>query len=149
MNKRKIIYSTIVGNIVEYYDFGIYAVFAEFIAQLFFPKFHHTVQLTLSFSIFALGFFMRPIGGVIFGHIGDQYGRKTALKFSIIGMGIATLCLGILPTYKQIGVIAPIILITIRLLQGLCIGGEIILTHDKKTSNNNKQAFTFNHLLFE
>ncbi len=124
MGKKRIISSAIIGNIVEYYDFGIYAVFAEIIGRLFFPNFSEYVQLMFSFAIFAIGFFMRPLGGVVFGHIGDIFGRKMALTISIIGMGASTLCIGIMPTYDQIGIFAPILLTIIRIFQGLCIGGE-------------------------
>lgn len=124
MSKKKIISSAIIGNIVEYYDFGIYAVFAEIIGKLFFPNLSEYVQLMFSFAIFAIGFFMRPLGGIVFGHIGDIFGRKIALTISIVGMGMSTLCIGIMPGYAQIGVLAPILLTIIRMFQGLCIGGE-------------------------
>ena len=124
MSKKKIISSAIIGNIVEYYDFGIYAVFAEIIGRLYFPNFDGYTQLIFSFAIFAIGFLMRPLGGVFFGHIGDIFGRKIALTISIVGMGISTICIGIMPVYSQIGILAPILLILIRMFQGLCIGGE-------------------------
>lgn len=124
MKKRKIVGSAIVGNIVEYYDFGIYAVFASIIGALFFPEFDKIAQILFAFGIFALGFFMRPIGGIIFGHIGDKFGRRTALTISIIGMALCTLSIGILPGYNKIGILAPILLTLVRLLQGICVGGE-------------------------
>ena len=124
MNKKKIVSSAIIGNIVEYYDFGIYAVFAEIIGRLYFPNFDEYIQLIFSFAIFAIGFLMRPLGGVFFGHIGDIFGRKIALTISIIGMAISTICIGIMPIYSQIGILAPILLTLIRMFQGLCIGGE-------------------------
>jgi MHS family proline/betaine transporter-like MFS transporter len=124
MKKGKIVGSAIVGNIVEYYDFGIYAVFATVIGELFFPSTDRFVQTMLAFSVFALGFMMRPIGAAFFGVIGDRFGRKIALTSSIIGMAISTFCIAILPTYEQIGIAAPVMLIIIRLFQGLCIGGE-------------------------
>ncbi len=124
MKKRKIVGSAILGNIVEYYDFGIYAVFAPTIGRLFFPSHDPFLQTLLALSVFAVGFLMRPLGGFFFGHIGDRFGRKTALTISIIGMATCTFLIGILPSYHQIGVMAPIILILIRLFQGLCVGGE-------------------------
>jgi MHS family proline/betaine transporter-like MFS transporter len=124
MRKKGVISSAIIGNVVEYYDFGIYAVFAETIAKLFFPNFDGYTQLMFSFAIFAIGFFMRPLGGVIFGHIGDKFGRKSALTISIIGMGLSTFLMGGLPSYAQIGIAAPILLTIIRMFQGMCIGGE-------------------------
>ncbi|WP_339041385.1 MFS transporter [Candidatus Lariskella endosymbiont of Hedychridium roseum] len=124
MRKHKIVGSAIVGNIIEYYDFGIYAVFVPTIGRLFFPAHDPFIQLLLAFAIFAFGFLMRPLGGVIFGHIGDKIGRKTALTASILGMAFATFCIGLLPSYEKIGIFAPFLLVLIRLIQGVCIGGE-------------------------
>lgn len=121
---RKIIATTVLGNVVEYYDFGIYAVFAPIMGEAFFPSSSKFTETLLVFTIFAIGFLMRPVGGLIFGYIGDIFGRKIALKISIIGMAISTLVVGILPTYDSIGMFAPIILTLARLFQGLCIGGE-------------------------
>lgn len=123
-SKAKIIFPTVLGSVVEYYDFGIYAVFAPTIGRVFFPQNSEFVQLLLTFIIFAIGFLMRPIGGIIFGHIGDKYGRKIALNISVIGMAFATFGIGILPGYNIIGIAAPIILLLIRMIQGVCIGGE-------------------------
>lgn len=124
MAKKRIIGSAILGNIVEYYDFGMYAVFASTIGKLFFPANDNFIQLMLAFSVFAFGFLMRPLGGIIFGYIGDRWGRRISLNISIIGMASSTLVIGILPTYHTIGLFAPFILILIRLVQGLCVGGE-------------------------
>jgi MHS family proline/betaine transporter-like MFS transporter len=122
--KRKIISSAIVGNVVEYYDFGIYAVYASTIGRLFFASSGHFVQALAALSVFAIGFLMRPIGGIFFGHIGDIWGRKTALTISILGMAASSIAIGLLPSYEDIGVLAPVLLVIIRLFQGLCIGGE-------------------------
>ncbi len=124
MAKKRTIGSTILGNIVEYYDFGIYAVFAGTIGRIFFPSHDNFIQLMLAFSVFAFGFLMRPLGGIIFGYIGDKWGRRISLHLSIIGMAGSTLVIGILPSYNSIGIAAPIILILVRLIQGLCVGGE-------------------------
>jgi MFS transporter, MHS family, proline/betaine transporter len=124
MQKTKIVGSALIGNIVEYYDFGIYAVFTATIGRLFFPNEDVFSETMMAFFVFALGFMMRPIGGALFGHIGDRFGRKIALSISIIGMAVATFCIAILPTYQQIGILAPVLLIIIRLFQGLFIGGE-------------------------
>jgi MHS family proline/betaine transporter-like MFS transporter len=124
MKKRKIVGSAILGNIVEYYDFGIYAVFATKIGEVFFASSDPFIQTLLALSVFAVGFLMRPLGGFFFGHIGDRFGRKVALTISIIGMAACTFLIGILPSYAQIGIAAPIILVIIRLFQGLCVGGE-------------------------
>jgi len=124
MRKRKIVSSAIVGNIVEYYDFGIYAVYAKTIGALYFPADNEFTQTLLALSVFAVGFLMRPLGGAIFGHIGDIFGRKLALTLSIILMALCTLALGLLPPYTSIGMYAPLLLVLIRLLQGICVGGE-------------------------
>lgn len=124
MGKRKVLGSSIVGNAIEYYDFGIYAVFATIIGEQFFPELGEFMEILYTLSVFAIGFFMRPLGGIVFGMIGDVYGRKRALILSVIGMAISTLAIAATPTYDQIGYLAPIILILIRLVQGLCIGGE-------------------------
>ncbi len=124
MTKKKAITGAILGNIVEYYDFGIYAIFAGMIGSSFFPVTSEFLQLLLAFSVFSCGFLMRPFGGVIFGYIGDRFGRKIALNISIGGMAFATLVIAILPSYTVIGMFAPLILILARLIQGTCIGGE-------------------------
>lgn len=124
MKKRKVVSSAVVGNIVEYYDFGIYAVYAKTLAVLYFPSDNELLSLLMSLMVFAVGFLMRPIGGAIFGHIGDIFGRKLALTLSIVIMATCTFAIGILPTYATIGVFAPILLVLIRLLQGICVGGE-------------------------
>ena len=125
MSKRKVVVAGIIGNVVEYYDFGIYIVFAEIINKLYFlPILSKKSSYLFFFAIFAVGFFFRPLGGVIFGHIGDRFGRKVALTLSIIGMAIFTGLIGLLPTFEQIGMLAPILLVVIRMFQGVCIGGE-------------------------
>jgi MHS family proline/betaine transporter-like MFS transporter len=125
MKKRKVIGSAIIGNIVEYYDFGLYAVYAPLFGELFFPQVgDYLIQSLLAFGIFAVGFMMRPLGGIFFGYIGDKLGRKTSLTISIVGMAVSTFLIGLLPTYEQVGLLAPILLTLIRLFQGLCVGGE-------------------------
>ena len=123
-NKIKIIFPTLLGSVVEYYDFGIYAVFVPIISSLFFPQSSQFIQILCTFIVFAFGFLMRPLGGFVFGFIGDRFGRKIALNISIMGMAISTLSLGALPTYDQIGIYSTVILVIIRVVQGLCIGGE-------------------------
>lgn len=125
MKKSKIVGSAIIGNVVEYYDFGLYAVFAPVIGELFFPKVGEGItQTLLALALFAIGFLVRPLGGIFFGHIGDKWGRKVALTISIFGMAFCTFTIGILPTYDEIGILAPLILLVVRLFQGLCVGGE-------------------------
>lgn len=120
----KIVLAAITGHALEFYDFTIYAVFAVKIGELFFPNSSEFAQILSSLAVFAVGFVMRPVGGVFFGHIGDKFGRKKALTISILGMASITFMVGLLPDYNSIGIAAPIILVVCRLLQGLCVGGE-------------------------
>lgn len=121
---KRVILSCMIGNALEWYDFALYGYFATTIGSLFFPKFSTVASLLATFGIFAAGFIMRPLGGAIFGHIGDKIGRKKALLWSIYLMAIPTTLIGLLPTYEQIGWLAPLLLTFIRLAQGLSMGGE-------------------------
>ncbi|MBY0273333.1 MAG: MFS transporter [Alphaproteobacteria bacterium] len=121
---KRVILSCMVGNALEWYDFALYGYFATTIGSLFFPKFSTVASLLATFGIFAAGFIMRPLGGAIFGHIGDKIGRKNALLWSIYLMAIPTTLICLLPTYEQIGWLAPLLLTFIRLAQGLSMGGE-------------------------
>lgn len=121
---KRVILSCMIGNALEWYDFALYGYFATTIGSLFFPEFSTFASLMATFGIFAAGFIMRPLGGLIFGHIGDKIGRKNALLWSIYLMAIPTTLIGLLPTYEQIGWLAPLLLTLIRLAQGLSMGGE-------------------------
>lgn len=116
--------SAAIGQFVEWYDFTVYAYTAAVIAQLFFPGDDPVVSLLSAFAVYAVGFVARPVGGVLFGHLGDKGGRRGVLAFVILLMGGATLAIGLLPTYQQIGLAAPVLLLICRLLQGLSAGGE-------------------------
>ena len=124
MIKRRIIGSIVLGNIVEYYDFGIYAVYVTMIGELYFPESTPFLRTLAAFTVFAVGFLMRPLGGIIFGHIGDRMGRKKAITISIIGMAFCTISIGLLPAYETMGIYAAILLVLLRLCQGICVGGE-------------------------
>lgn len=124
MSMRKVVTSAMVGNGLEWFDYALYGHFAPLISRHFFPSNDPTVSLIATFGIFAVGFLMRPLGAIIFGIIGDIYGRRQALTISILLMAIPTACIGLLPTYETIGILAPILLTFIRLLQGTAIGGE-------------------------
>jgi MHS family proline/betaine transporter-like MFS transporter len=113
-----------VGNVLEWYDFALYGFFAPFIAKQFFPSDDQVSSLLATFGVFAVGFFMRPVGAVIFGILGDKLGRKRALEISVIMMAIPTTLIGVLPTHEQVGILAPILLTLIRLIQGVSVGGE-------------------------
>lgn len=122
---RKAVVATGLGNAMEWFDFGLYAYLAVVISQLFFAGVDNSgLQLVFTFATFAVAFLVRPIGGIFFGKIGDKYGRKIVLSTTIIIMAIATLMIGLLPTYEQIGIWAPILLLVARMIQGFSTGGE-------------------------
>jgi metabolite-proton symporter len=117
--------ASFIGTTIEWYDFFIYTTAAALIfPQLFFPSFEPLAGTLASFATYAVGFLARPLGGVIFGHYGDKIGRKAMLVTTLLIMGIATFLVGLLPTYETIGIWAPILLVVLRLLQGLGLGGE-------------------------
>lgn len=113
-----------IGNVVEWYDFALYGYLAGVIAPVFFPSNDPTAGLIATYGIFAAGFLMRPLGAAVFGWFGDRYGRARTMQISVVMMAMPTLFLGILPTYAQVGVLAPALLVLVRLLQGLSVGGE-------------------------
>lgn len=114
----------LIGNVLEWFDFAVYGYFATDIGKLYFPKSSESAQVILAFAVFALGFLARPVGGIVLGLVGDRIGRRALLTLSIALMGGATLAIGLLPTYDQIGVAAPILLLVLRLAQGFSLGGE-------------------------
>ncbi|WP_028950389.1 MFS transporter [Sulfurihydrogenibium subterraneum] len=124
VSTKKVALSGMVGNILEWYDFTLYGYLAVILSKLFFPSDNEVVSLLASFGAFAVGFFFRPLGSVILGYIGDKYGRKKALIISIFLMAFPTFFIGLLPTYNDIGILAPILLIILRILQGISTGGE-------------------------
>src|SRR5213076_2145920 len=109
---------------IEWYDFYLYATLAPFFAPIFFPSGNDTASLLSAFATYAAGFLVRPFGAVFFGALGDIIGRKYTFLVTITVMGLATVLVGFLPTYAQIGIFAPVILVALRLLQGLALGGE-------------------------
>ncbi len=122
--RRTPVMAGLAGNVMEWYDFGVYGFFAAAIGRQFFPANDPNVSLIASFGVFAAGFLARPLGGLVFGHIGDRQGRRAAVISSVLMMVVPTLFMGFLPTYAQIGIAAPLLLIILRLLQGLAVGGE-------------------------
>jgi MHS family proline/betaine transporter-like MFS transporter len=113
-----------VGNLLEWYDFAVYGYFAASIGRAFFPEQDKVAQVLAAFGIFAVGFLMRPIGGALFGHIGDRLGRRVALTWSVAAMAIPTFLIGVLPGYDVLGIAAPVLLTLLRMVQGLSVGGE-------------------------
>jgi MHS family proline/betaine transporter-like MFS transporter len=114
----------LIGNVLEWFDFAVYGYFATDIGRQFFPGSNPTAQNLLSFTVFAIGYTARPIGSIVLGPVGDRIGRKALLTLSIAVMGAATLAIGLLPTYEQIGLAAPILLMALRLVQGFSVGAE-------------------------
>jgi MHS family shikimate/dehydroshikimate transporter-like MFS transporter len=122
---QRIIWSSIIGTAVEWYDFLIYATATALVFNtLFFPATDASLSTIVSFGTYGVGFFARPVGAALFGHFGDRIGRKAMLAITIAIMGVGTFAIGLLPTYGQVGVAAPILLVTLRLLQGIGLGGE-------------------------
>ncbi|HEX5564124.1 MAG TPA: MFS transporter [Sporosarcina sp.] len=122
---NRVLVASLVGSSIEWFDYFLYGTVAALVFnQLFFVNEDPTIGLLLAYASFALAFFIRPFGGIIFSHIGDRIGRKKTLVLTLSLMGIATFGMGLLPTYQAIGIWAPILLITLRLIQGLGIGGE-------------------------
>ena len=122
--RRRVIAAGVVGNVLEWYDFALFGVLAPVIATHFFPSADPLAGLINSYAVFAIGFLARPLGGVIFGHIGDRFGRRQALVLSVTLMAIPTSLMGLLPTYQEVGVLAPILLTLLRIVQGISTGGE-------------------------
>ena len=121
---RRTALAGLIGNAMEWFDFAVYGYFASVIGTQFFPQSSPQAQLLLTFAVFAVGFASRPIGGLLLGRVGDRIGRRTLLILSLLLMGGSTLAIGLLPTYESIGVAAPILLVTLRLVQGFSVGGE-------------------------
>jgi len=121
----KVVFASLVGTAVEWYDFFLYGSAAALIfGKLFFPESEPVTATLLAFGTYALGFVARPLGGVVFGHFGDRIGRKNMLVVALMMMGVATFAIGLLPTYATIGIAAPILLLVCRLVQGFAVGGE-------------------------
>lgn len=113
-----------IGSLLEWYDFTVYGFLAPILGKLFFPSDDPTASLLAAFGVFAIGYAARPIGGAIFGHVGDRFGRKPAMIISAVMMGLATLGIGFLPDHAQIGTAATFLLVALRIVQGLSVGGE-------------------------
>lgn len=121
---RQAIVGAGIGNTVEWYDFAIYGFLATYIAEKFFPSANGTAGLLSTFAVFAVAFFMRPLGGFFFGPLGDRIGRKRVLAIVVVLMSLSTLGIGLVPSYDSIGVAAPVLLVALRCVQGFSAGGE-------------------------
>lgn len=122
--RRKTALAVGIGNFMEWFDFAVYGFFAAIIGKLFFPDSTPVLSLLSAFAVFAVGFIMRPLGAFILGPIGDKHGRKAALVLSVLLMGSATTLMGFLPTYTAVGILAPVLLVLLRCVQGVAAGGE-------------------------
>src|SRR6201993_2355128 len=122
--EKFVIFASSLGTIFEWYDFYLYAVLAPFFASLFFPTGNDTAALLSAFATYAAGFLVRPFGALLFGRIGDLVGRKYTFLVTIMVMGTSTFLVGLLPSYASIGWVSPVLLLTLRLAQGLALGGE-------------------------
>jgi MFS family permease len=123
--QKKLLILSSLGGLLEFYDFIIYALFASYFSSAFFPAQSHMTSLIATFAAFSVGYLVRPLGGIIMGHFGDRYGRKITFSVSILMMAVATFCIALLPTYNHVGIMAPIALIALRVIQGISVGGEI------------------------
>ena len=137
---RRVVAAILIGATIEWYDFFLYGTVAGIVFnKLYFPAADPLVSILLAYTTFAVGFVARPLGGVIFGHFGDRIGRKSMLVMTLMIMGVATVLIGLLPTYQQIGVAAPICLLFLRILQGIGLGGEwggaVLMTYEYAPEN--------------
>ena len=123
-NCYRVVLPGLIGNVLEWYDFALYGYFASILSPLFFPAEDKATSYLATYSVFAIGFFMRPLGAILFGYFGDRFGRKNSLSAAILLMAIPTMLIGCLPSYQQIGIWAPVLLCICRLLQGIAVGGE-------------------------
>lgn len=122
---NKVLFASLLGSTIEFYDFFLYGTVAGLVFnKLYFPNDDPFISLLLAYASFGVTFFIRPLGGLVFSHLGDKFGRKNTLVISLLLMGGATVCIGILPTYRTIGILAPILLVLFRLIQGIGLGGE-------------------------
>jgi MFS family permease len=141
--ERRVIIASSVGTVFEWYDFYLYATLAPFFAALFFPKGNDTAALLSAFATYAAGFLVRPFGAIVFGRIGDLVGRKYTFLITIVVMGSATAAVGFLPKYSTIGFMAPVLLVLLRLAQGLALGGEYggAATYVAEHAPDNKRGY--------
>lgn len=123
-SQTRIVLAGLAGNVMEWYDFAVYGYFATVMGPQFFPSADPSVSLIAAFGAFAAGFLVRPLGGLLFGRIGDIVGRRRALILSVLAMAVPTVLIGVLPTYATIGILAPVLIVAMRIVQGLSVGGE-------------------------
>src|SRR5829696_1204015 len=146
--ERRVIFASSLGTVFEWYDFYLYATLAPFFAALFFPPGNETAALLSAFATYAAGFLVRPFGALVFGRIGDLVGRKYTFLITIVVMGISTFAVGLLPTYAAVGWVAPVLLVSLRLLQGLALGGEYggAATYVAEHSRPGRRGYTTSYI---
>ena len=123
--QKKVVISACFGTFLEWYDFLTFASLATYFSVLFFPDTDPVAALMASRGAFGIGMIVRPLGAALFGSLGDRHGRRTIFLATIVLMGVSTVCVGLLPTYQQVGLLAPALLLFLRILQGLSVGGEV------------------------
>ena len=126
-DQRKLLVLSSLGGVLEFYDFIIFALFAAYISNAFFPATDELAGLMITFATFAIGYLVRPLGGIVFGHFGDRVGRKATFTISILMMAFATLGIGLVPPYSMIGLYAPVLIISLRIIQGLLLGVKFLV----------------------
>lgn len=152
MNKHKLILTSSVANSFEWYDYALFGHFAPIIGQKFFPNTDPSISLLYAFLAFAVGYLMRPIGGIFFGVIGDKFGRRAALSASVICMAFPTAAIGFLPTYETAGIAATSMMILVRMLQGLSMGGALtgsisfVIEHTEKNHRGFTSSFSMSSI---
>ena len=152
MNKHKLILTSSVANSFEWYDYALFGHFAPIIGQKFFPNTDPSISLLYAFLAFAVGYLMRPIGGIFFGVIGDRFGRRAALSASVICMAFPTAAIGFLPTYETAGIAATSMMILVRMLQGLSMGGALtgsisfVIEHTEKNHRGFTSSFSMSSI---
>jgi MHS family proline/betaine transporter-like MFS transporter len=121
---RRVILAGGIGSAVEWFDFGVYGYLAPVLGAQFFPSEDRVATMLSGFAVFCVGYFMRPVGGILLGRLGDRMGRRRMLVVSVVAMGVASVLIGVLPTHAQVGILAPVLLVLLRCVQGIAVGGE-------------------------
>lgn len=149
-NQRKVLFLSSLGGVLEFYDFIIYIFLAPILEKVFFANNTNFVATLKTLAIFSIGYLLRPLGGIVFSHFGDRYGRKVVFLLTVILMALPSFAIGLLPTTAQIGIAAPILLLIFRMMQGLALGGEIpaAITFVSEHVNLNQRGFSLAVLFF-
>ena len=141
--RKMTIVASVVGTVIEWYDYMAYAFLALTIAKLFFAADQQGIALLSALAVFGVSFLFRPLGGVLFGHVADRYGRRPALTISVVGMAVTSSLIGFLPVYASVGLLAPLLLVFLRAMQGVAAGGEMAsaATYASEASDVHRRGF--------